>query len=86
MAINAKLETNYGEERDLYIRLNNLETVSKHAGAVARFRGFVSEKAFKAGKNYVWEKLVEFPCDIGGNLAEQAYFVLKKEISNAVDA
>jgi len=77
MAIKAKVETAHGEERELYIRLNNLEASNHGVTSRALFRGFVSEQAFNAGKQYLWEHTVEFTPDVSKPLWEQAYRALK---------
>lgn len=86
MAILAKLQTNHGEERDCYIRLNNM-AIANHpvgtgaAGAAftshALFRGFLSQAAFEAGGAYVWEREIEFSPDVGGNIWAEAYAALQ---------
>lgn len=77
MAITAILTTSYGESRELYVRLNNLEASNHGLQATALFRGFISKDAFDAGKGYVWEREVSFAPDVAGNLWPQAYAALK---------
>jgi hypothetical protein len=77
MAIKATLETSYGEERELYIRLNNIEASNHGVTSTAMFRGFLSEEAFNAGKQFLWEHTVEFTPDVSKPLWEQAYKALK---------
>lgn len=78
MAVAATMETNFGEQRQLYIRLNNVEGVNNHASpGVARFRGYVSHEAFQAGKAFVWERLVEFTPNVSQPIWPQAYDGLK---------
>lgn len=82
MAILATVETTYGEERSLYIRLNNFEQLANHAvAAEARFRGFVSREAFEAGKAYVFERIVTFDADVSEPVWAQAYDALKLEVA-----
>lgn len=77
MAIMATVETVYGEERELYIRLNNVDASNHGVAATAKFRGFLSEQAYTNGASYVWEKDVEFNADVTRSLWVQAYLELK---------
>lgn len=83
MAIIAEVETKFGERRELYIRLNNVEASNHGVSSYALFRGFVSEEAFRAGAHYVWEQTVEFTPDVSQPLWGQAYDALKVEVSGA---
>lgn len=76
MAINAKIITSFGEERDCYIRLNNVEASNHGVASKALFRAFLSEEAFKSGAGYVAEFDVEFDADASGVIWEQAYNAL----------
>lgn len=78
MAIQATVKTQYGEDRDLYIRLNNVEASNHGVMASALFRGFLSQTAFEGGANYMWEQSVEFVADVTKPLWEQAYSELKR--------
>ena len=89
MAILAKVKTNFGELRDLYIRLNNVEASNHGAESYAKFRGFISEQSFLDGSSYAWEHDIMFTPDVALPLWEQAYDVLKTDpvlLSAAVDA
>ena len=77
MAIKATVETSYGEERELYIRLNNIEASNHGVESRALFRGFLSEDAYNSGKQFLWEHTVEFTPDVGKPLWDQAYRALK---------
>lgn len=76
MAIIAKVTTPFGEDRELYIRLNNVEASNHGAASLALFRGFLSKDAFKAGSHYVWEKWIEFTPEVSQPLWSQAYKAL----------
>ena len=76
MAIKATVTTQFGEDREVYIRLNNVEASNHGAASLALFRGFLSQEAFKAGSHYVWEKWVEFAPDVSKPLWHQAYAAL----------
>ncbi len=76
MAINAKIKTSFGEERDCYIRLNHVEASNHGVTSNALFRAFLSEEAFKSGAHYVAEFPVEFEADASGVIWEQAYAAL----------
>lgn len=76
MAIKANIHTAFGEERECYIRLNNIEASNHGVTSRALFRGFLSLAAFEAGSHYVWEKTVEFDADVSKPLWSQAYEAL----------
>lgn len=76
MAISATVTTNFGEDRDVYIRLNNIEANNHGVPAQALFRGFLSQPAFESGAHYVWEGSVEFTPDVSQPLWPQAYAAL----------
>lgn len=85
MAIQIREETTYGEDRDIYVRLNNIEASNHGVQASALFRGFLSKQAFEDGKHYVFEKTVEFDADVSSSLWEQAYNFLKGQYPDAKD-
>lgn len=85
MAIKFKEETVFGEERDLYVRLNSVETNNHGAKTAALFRGFLSEQAFREGKHYVFEQSVEFDADVSLPLWDQAYSCIKEQRPDAED-
>lgn len=76
MAITATVTTQFGEDRVVYIRLNNLEANNHGMPAQALFRGFLSAEAFAAGSHYVSEHSVEFTPDVSLPLWPQAYAAL----------
>ena len=76
MAITAKVRTMFGEEREVYIRLNSVESSNHGWPSHALFRGFLSKEAFQAGAHYVWEKEIEFTPDVSQPIWEQAYAAL----------
>ena len=77
MAVKKAIKTQYGDTRDLYVRLNNFEQLANHGvPAIARFRGFISKKAFEDGKHFVQEWLVEFPADAPDKPWKAAYDAL----------
>jgi hypothetical protein len=78
MAVKATLPTSFGEDRDLYIRLNSIEDAQNHGlPTVARFRGFLSKEAFEGGAAFVWEREISFDADLDRPFWEQAYEALK---------
>ena len=79
MAVKAKVQTLFGEEREVYIRLNSVEASNHGWASHALFRGFLSKEAFQSGSHYVWEKEIEFFPDVSKPVWEQAYEALKKE-------
>lgn len=76
MAIKAEIETSFGEARECYIRLNNIEASNHGMPATALFRGFLSQEAFENGAHYVWEQSVEFTPDVSQPLWPQAYLAI----------
>lgn len=78
MAISATVKTLFGEERNLYIRLNNLESSNHGAESLAKFRGFLSKEAFQAGSHFMWEFDLIFTADVTQSLWNQAYEKLKE--------
>lgn len=76
MAIAATVRTQFGEDREVYIRLNNVEVSNHGIPAQALFRGFLSREAFESGAHYVWEGSVEFAPDVSEALWPQAYAAL----------
>lgn len=84
MAIKAKVETMYGEDRELYIRLNNSDVSNHGEVSYAKFRGFLSKEKFDEGAHYLWEQDVEFVADVTQPLWGQAYQALKSSLN--VDA
>jgi hypothetical protein len=79
MAITATVATEFGEDREVYIRLNNIEANNHGVKAMALFRGYLSQAAFQAGARYVWEASVEFVPDVSQPIWPQAYAVLEAE-------
>lgn len=80
MAVICSVETDFGEVRDLYIRVNNIEASNHGSPSVVLFRGFMSKEAFQGGKGYAWEKSLEFFPDISSPLWEQAYAALAEDL------
>lgn len=87
MAIQATVTTEFGEERNLYIRLNNIETSNHGVTSQVKFRGFLSQEAFDDKKHYMWECDIEFVADVSQPLWPQAYTALKEQIhlEDAID-
>lgn len=79
MAIKAIVPTQFGEDREVYIRLNNVEASNHGAMSLALFRGFLSKEAFQSGAHYVWEQWIEFTPDVSQPLWEQAYAALVEQ-------
>ncbi|NDV87034.1 hypothetical protein GTW51_10005 [Aurantimonas aggregata] len=89
MAIKVVTRTDSGEERELYIRLNNFDTLSKHAPSVVIFRGFISQEAFERRFEKVWERVIEFEADLSkgaDRIGLQAYEALTRECPEFADA
>jgi hypothetical protein len=80
MALIARLETMHGEERELYVRLNNLDQLKNHpegGGDLLRFRGYLSKEAFDRRCHFVWEQVIECEIDVAEPVWPQAYAALK---------
>ncbi|ALN97537.1 hypothetical protein [Aeromonas sp. ARM81] len=80
MAVNAMVMTKFGEERELYIRVNNIESSNHGVESNALFRGYISQEAFQGGAHYVWENNVSFIADVTIPLWDQAYGELKRSM------
>lgn len=81
MAIIATVKTSLGEDRELYIRLNNIEASNHGELSTAKFRGFLSQEAYQAGASYAWEQDIEFVADVAQPLWEQVYQALKSSLN-----
>lgn len=79
MAIKATVIDSFGEERSLYIRLNNVESSNHGVASTAKFRGFISQQAFIDKCHYLWESDIAFDADVSRPLWPQAYAALKAE-------
>lgn len=84
MALMINLESAHGLAQSLYWRLNsfdqlgNREPDGSRIPAIARFRAYVSEEAFRAGKAYLEEMLISFvPTSASADMAAEAYAALK---------
>lgn len=80
MAIQGKVETDAGEDRELYIRLIDMDINNHGKPCYGMFRGFVSKDAFENGKQCLWE--YEHPIEdveVTSNLWKQAYESLQNE-------
>lgn len=85
MAIKATVTTKFGEDREVYIRLNNIEASNHGVTSYALFRGFLSKEAFDSGASFVHEEVIEFSADVSAPLWDQAYSALKTKYPEAVD-
>jgi hypothetical protein len=85
MAIKANLETNFGETRELYVRVNSVELNNHGVPSLALVRGFLSEDGYRAGKPMVYERQVEFAVDLSQPVWCQAYAAVKS-LDGFVDA
>ena len=79
MAVMATVKTQFGEDRAVYIRLNNIEASNHGFPATALFRAYISKEAFAAGAQYVWEHQVTWNADVSQPLWSQAYLALISE-------
>ena len=77
MAIKATVVTEYGEQRELYIRLNNVAVSNHGEPAKALFRGFASAEAFATHSRFLYELELDYAADVTQNVWDQAYCALK---------
>jgi hypothetical protein len=80
MALKIQLPTLYGETRNLYVRVNNVDQLTNHDEAgpdAVRFRGYLSEKAFDDRAAFVWELVLPCKIDVSKPAWPQAYAALK---------
>lgn len=78
MALQARLETIFGEERELYVRINNVEASNHGNLATALARGYLNEQAFLERKAFVWERPFAFAANVSEPLWLQAYAALRE--------
>jgi len=63
-----------GEEKEIYVRVNNAQFNNHGAESTALLRGFASEEAFKdRGAGFIWEMNVKFVADVSKPLWDQVY-------------
>lgn len=77
MAITVNLETNFGEVRNLYVRLNSISANNHGATSTALFRGYGSQQMFRDGAPVLWEREIELMVNASGYVWKQAYLALK---------
>lgn len=77
MALLANLTTVYGENRELYVRVNSLSSSNHGVASSVLYRGFISEEAYRANGLYVWELELQTMIDVSGAIWTQAYEALK---------
>ncbi len=85
MAIIATVKTMYGEDRELYIRINHAEINNHNVNSEFTFRGYLVEVDYSEAK-YIYEHIINMIVDVTGNIWQQAYEKLKEEISPFEDA
>jgi hypothetical protein len=62
MAIACKINDKTGiVHESAYIRVNNVEVISKNDGVVFRVRGFVNQQAFIDKKHFIYEEVFTIP-------------------------
>ena len=79
MAIKETIKTVFGEERECYIRLNNVEASNHGVPAKALFRAFLSKESFDLKANYVAEFDVEFDVAVDKAIWPQSYKALVEQ-------
>lgn len=87
MALSNSMTTQFGENRQLYVRINNMSVSNHGVNASVLFRGYLSQEAFQAGGMFLWEQEMDIPLAVDHSLWTQAYQALKatEQFQNAVD-
>lgn len=85
MGIITKIETNTGEVKDLYLRVNNIDVNNHGADSLILIRGFISRDAFLAGKHFAHEESLEAKIDVEHLPWDQAYDVLKEKYPDHIN-
>ncbi|HDR9033737.1 TPA: hypothetical protein QDB07_001194 [Burkholderia vietnamiensis] len=81
MGILATVVTDFGESRQLYFRINNVDASNHGVASVARVRGYISRLAFEAGGAYMKEyEAIEFTPNVTDPLWTQGYAALKAKM------
>lgn len=80
MAVKIRTQTLYGEERELYVRVNNFEQLTNHDEAGpdrVLIRGYISKEAFDERRAFVWELALDVTIDVSLPAWPQVYDALK---------
>lgn len=85
MAIKAVVTTSYGEERELYLRLNSIVISNHGVKSTGLVRGYISEEAYRTGMQYIYEIEVDIDIAVNSNAWEQVYAELNKIYIDAID-
>lgn len=64
MAIIATIDTNFGETRDLYVRINQAHVSNNGQASTADLLGYISEDAYRRGASPVYESTVRIIIDV----------------------
>ena len=84
MAIRGVLTTKFGEERECYIRINNVENSSNHnVKWKPRLRGYLVDFTVDESPVYVWDSVEEglkIECDVDLNIQESCWSQMYKQI------
>lgn len=86
MAIVTKVETSFGEERELYVRLNNVSASNHGVEGLALFRGFLNKEAYQNNKHFLYEEAINFKVDVSLPIWEQAYSEIKLKYPEHIEA
>jgi hypothetical protein len=85
VAIKANVLTDFGDERELYIRVHAFEQLANHGvPAIAVIHGYASKEAWDEGlrigepAKFLFQRRIQFPYDAGGDPWPLAYAVLKE--------
>jgi hypothetical protein len=83
MAILATIETDAGDNREVYLRINSIEGLNNHGSPCSvRFRAYASKLAFTNRKAFLWERSFEFTPDVKANIWQQAYDAFKAKLAD----
>lgn len=85
MAVTASVQTQHGEDRELYVRINNVEASNHGVASSVLFRGYLSQSAFNDGYHYLYEEVLELIVDPSLPIWEQSYQAYKSKYPDCVD-
>ncbi len=94
MAIRGTLVTKFGEERECYIRINNVENAANHGISwQPRLRAYLVDFTIEASPPYVWASIeagLEIECEVDLTIPKSSWdqmyeqIMVNKDFLNAV--
>lgn len=84
MAIRGSVITKFGEERECYIRINNVENAANHnVKWKPRLRGYLIDFTVEESPAYVWDSIeegIEISCNIDVSLQKSVWTQMYEQI------